>query len=489
MQGADSVSGSGGEIRSVRNAMEKLRPASLTWGKLTVRERSTKLFRLRDFLVEHAERFLEVMQAETGKPKFDSAGELFQCCDAIGYVCKLAKKALKTRKVRPHLFINKPALVERIPLGVVGIISPANYPLVLCLSPTIQALAAGNAVLLKPTERTPKLNDLLEEAFTFAGLGEVVGMVRGGAEMALAVAGSGVDKIAFIGGQGGGRAVMEAAAKQMTPVVLELGGHDAMIVCRDADLERAARGATWGAFYNAGQSCIGVRRLLVDKAIAEPFTAAVVARAQALKFGNAAGVDFGPVYSPQIAAAVRDVLSDAVRSGAKLIVGEENLNGDSGQELHPAVVTGVRTDMRIMREEIFGPVLAILPVADENEAVKIANESEFGLGGSVWTKDRKHGIELAQRLDTGGVCVNDCLVNFGMTELPFGGVKRSGFGRLQGPEGLQEFTTTRVIASNQIGPRMEPHWFPGPGKEKLMLKLVRLLYRRGIGAKIGSLFG
>lgn len=484
MQGPDRIASAIRADEQVANALTQLRPRAVEWGKQSVRDRSAKLIRLRDFLVDNAEKFLDTVFAETGKPRFDSAGELFQCCDAVGYVNKLARKTLRPRKVRPHLFPNKAALIERIPLGVVGIISPANYPLVLCLSPVLQALAAGNGVLLKPTERTPKLNALIESALQAADLEGVVRMIHGEAEAALAVAGSGVEKVVFIGGQRAGRAVMEAAAKQLTPVVMELGGHDAAIVCRDADLERAAKAATWGAFYNAGQSCIGVRRVLVDREIAQPFTELVVANAKKLKYGSSPDADMGPAYSHAIADSVRNILADAVAAGATLEVGKENLETQHGQNLAPAVLTNVRPDMRVMREEVFGPVLAILPVANESAAIKLANESAYGLSGSVWTKDQKRGVALARQIETGSVFVNDCLVHFGMTELPFGGVKRSGFGRLQGPEGFAEFTTTRVVARHQIGLRFEPHWFPGPGKDKVMLKLVRLLYRRGIAAKI-----
>ena len=483
----------------IATTVERARQAADWWQARSVRQRAKVLLAFRDRLLDRLDDVVDVVGRELNKPRFDVVNEVMQSCDLIGYYAKRAPRFLKARSIRPHLLVHKRVQVHYRPMGVVGIITPWNYPVVLVLGPTVQALIAGNAVVLKPSERATETALLLHRIFEDADLpAPVFQVVPGGPETALALADSDVDKIAFTGGRAGGQAVLQAAAKRLTPVLLELGGNDAMIVTADADLRRASHAAVWGAFLNAGQSCIAVERCYVEQSVAEPFIARVVELtrnlSQGLSIHNAphdmpagdADHDVGPLCSEAQFDHVAALVDEALAAGAEVRVGGPP--GDRTTRCYPpTVMTGVNHRMRLMRGEVFGPVLAIQPVADREEAVRLANDSRFGLSASLWTRDRRWADRAAGRLRVGSVAINDCLVHFAIVEAPFGGVGESGFGRTHGVEGLREFCSTQTVARHWFGPRLELQWFPYRSKHRLMRKVARLLFRSGLMNKLRGL--
>lgn len=476
---------------NIRGIVERARPAAKWWASFSIRQRGQHLRKYRDLLLDRMEDLVQVAVAETNKPRFDVIGEVIHSCDVIGYFAKNAHRMLKARSVRPHLFLNKTAEIHYRPYGVVGIITPWNYPIVLVLSPVTQALMAGNAVILKPSEHVTKTALLLQEMFRQLDLPEpVFQIVTGGPPAAVHLASSGVDKIAFTGGQVGGQAIATAAAKTLTPVLLELGGNDAMLVAADADIERAAHAAVWGSFFNAGQSCIAVERCFVEASVADRFlrrvtelTTDLIQRPAGNLDPNGRDHDLGPIISVEQAERLTVLVHDAVDKGAVIAAGGIP-SAESRTMFPPTVLSGVMPSMRVMREEIFGPVLAVMRVASIEEAVHLANHTPMGLSASIWTKDMQRARAMAAGLEVGGVVVNDCLTHFGITELPFGGVKRSGYGRTQGREGLLEFCTTQTITRHRFGPRREIQWFPAGNKHKWLSRIARLLFRSGLREKL-----
>jgi succinate-semialdehyde dehydrogenase/glutarate-semialdehyde dehydrogenase len=360
-----------------------------------------------------------------------------------------------------HLLKTKKLKLSYRPLGVVGIITPWNFPFILSLNPTAQALVAGNAVLLKPSEITPFSGRLVEQLFQEAGLPEgVFQLLQGDGETGGALVEADVDKISFTGSVRTGRRIAEACGRRLIPCTLELGGKDPMIVCADADLVRAARGAVYGAFANAGQVCTSTERVYVVEEVAEEFTRRVLEETASLRQGSNGEFDVGSIACPQQLAIVEEHVADAVASGARVLAGGRRNPSLAGLFYEPTVLDGVRQEMRIMREETFGPVLPIMRVADEAEALRLANDTRYGLNASVFTGDRRHGVELAKAIESGCVVVNDCMLTYGVPESPFGGVKESGIGRVNGEMGLRSYCNVQSILIDRIGSKRELLWYP-----------------------------
>ncbi|QDU61081.1 Putative succinate-semialdehyde dehydrogenase [NADP(+)] 2 [Planctomycetes bacterium Pan216] len=466
--------------------LEAARKAGRAWGRLSFAERRSRLLAFRDLLVDHLEGIVEAAQRDVDKPAFDVTSEVLNVADLIGYYAKRGGQLLRPRRRSSGLLLNKRAELHYEPCGVVGVISPWNYPLVLSIGTIIPALVAGNAVLLKPSERVPTTNLLLEELLAESDLGApLVKYLHGGPDAALSLAESSVDKIVYIGGTVGGRAVLRATAERLTPTVLELGGNDAMIVAEDADIERAAAAAVWGSFFNAGQSCIAVERCYAHASIIDRFVERVVERTERLRQGYAVvhdgqedQRDLGPVISTSQGERIRELLDDAVAKGAVIRCGGVP-DAIDARLFPPTVITNVDHTMRLTREEVFGPLLPIMSYESDGQAIDLANDSPFGLSASVWSSNQARARRIAADLDVGGVVINDNLVHFAFADLPFGGVKESGFGRLHGREGLMEFCRTKSVVTHRFGPRMELQWFPVRGKIRLLRRLSRLLYRSG----------
>jgi len=434
---------------------------------------------LLDAIGSRAREIEETVVAETGKPRAEALVEVTTVLDLLRFYLRKAPSFLEPRRISTGWLVWKSASLAREPLGVIGVISPWNYPFILSMTPVVTALFGGHAAVLKPSEFTPYSGLLAEDLARDAGLPEgLVQVIVGTGLTGSALVTSGVDKVVFTGGTETGRKVLAAAAASLTPVTLELGGKDAAIVLEDADLERAARGIAWGAFQNAGQTCIAVERVYVAHQVFDPFLRLLVQEVKKIRAGSGPGVDMGPMVVPEQLSRVEDHLQEAVDRGGKVMVGGQRLDPASNV-FHPTVLTDLHRGSLVLREETFGPLLPVVPVKDEEEAVQRANEGEYALSASVWTGDQRRGREVAARLRAGGVTVNDALVHYGIPALPFGGSGQSGFGRTRGLDGLAELTRTRVTVVDRIGLRREPWWFPYSRSTEVTLWAALLFRWRG----------
>jgi acyl-CoA reductase-like NAD-dependent aldehyde dehydrogenase len=470
--------------QDVRAAVERARKAQPSWASLRFEERARYLKRAVAILLERQDEFLDVILQETGKPRAEAlAVEIFAACDALSFYAKRAKRILADRRMPVHLLKMKKLRISYRPLGVVGIITPWNFPFILSLNPTAQALMAGNTVVLKPSEVTPFSGRLVEELFSAAGLPEgVLNLVQGDGETGAALVEAGVNKISFTGSVRTGRKVGEVCGRNLVPCTLELGGKDPMIVCADADLERAANGAVFGAFSNAGQVCVSTERAYVVEAVADDFERKVVEKTARLRQGADGEFDVGPmIFSNQLAVVERHI-ADAVGKGAKVLAGGRRNPGYPGYFYEPTVLTNVSHEMEIMQEETFGPVLPIMRVRDEEEALRLANDSSYGLNANVWTRDKRRGERLAKALESGSAVVNDCMLTYGIAESPFGGVKESGIGQVNGEIGLRSFCHAQSILIDRFGAKSEILWYPYTTKKaNLLRRLMHLLWGTPLG--------
>jgi succinate-semialdehyde dehydrogenase/glutarate-semialdehyde dehydrogenase len=468
----------------VAAAVERAHKAQPAWAELGVSERARYLERAIRVLLARQEDFVDVICSETGKPRLEAtATEILTACDALQFYAKRAKRILADRSVPVHLLKTKKLKLSYRPLGVVGIITPWNFPFILSLNPSAQALVAGNAVVLKPSEATPFSGRLVEQLFHEAGLPEgVFQLVQGDGETGAALVESAIDKLSFTGSVRTGRRIAEACGRRLIPCTLELGGKDPMIVCADADLVRASRGAVYGAFANAGQVCTSTERVYVVSEVAEEFTRRVLEETSRLRQGAAGEFDVGSIATPQQLAVIEEHVADAVEKGARVLAGGRRNPSLPGLFWEPTVLDGVTHEMRIMREETFGPVLPIMRVADEGEALRLANDTRYGLNASVFTRDKRHGVELAKAIDSGCVVVNDCMLTYGVPESPFGGVKESGIGRVNGELGLRSYCNVQSILIDRMGSRGEPLWYPYSARKLATIKrAMKVLWGTSLG--------
>lgn len=474
--------------REVRRAVARAREAAARWSRRSVIERGAALGRLRRAIAARAEEVAARIARETGKSEADAVlAEVLVACDHLAWTARRAPRVLAPRRAG-GLLAPRGGRVVWEPHGVAGLITPWNFPFLIPASGLAAALAAGNAAVIKPSELTPLsallLAELTEEAVGEPGLVEVV---TGDGETGQALVDAPVDVLAFTGGTATGRAVMAAASRHLTPLVLELGGKDAMIVLDDADLERAARGAVWGAFFHAGQVCQSVERLYVQRSVWDRFLGLLVRETERIRAaGDDPAPDVGPFTRPAQMAIVREQVEEALRGGARALTGGQALPGP-GLRWGPTVLVDVDPSMRVMREETFGPVLPVVPFEEDDEAARLAADTAYGLDAYVWTADRRRGRRLARSLAVGSVLFNDCLVNYAMAELPFGGVRASGFGRVHGEEGLRAFARPRAEAEARLRPRREPHWFPGSGARRWALAAVRCKHAPGVRTRLAAL--
>jgi acyl-CoA reductase-like NAD-dependent aldehyde dehydrogenase len=466
----------------VVRAVSGARKAQLLWQEESFAARAKVLYRFRDLLIDHKEKIADILTAETGKPRAEVYGnELFYLCDAIGFWAKNAARHLKSEKIRPHLLKTKKVVSMHMPLGVIGIISPWNFPLVLTIGEAIPALMAGNAVVIKPSELTPLTALFAVELAQKAGLPAdllqvVVGFGETG-EMLIDHA----DMISFTGSADTGKKVMRRAAERLIPVTLELGGKDPMIVLKDADLERAANACVWGALMNSGQVCTSIERVYVEAPVYQDFVNRIVERVRALRQGGSEEeVDLGSMTSAEQLKKVESQVEEAVKRGAKILTGGRRGPNTRGLYYQPTVMVDVTHDMEIMREETFGPVIPIVKVKDREEALRLANDSRYGLDSSVFTRDRKAGWEIAEKIEAGSVCINDSLVNFIIPDAPMGGMKDSGLGRRHGADGIRKYCRQKTIVMDRLGLKSEMSWFPNTKrKTDLFRRGLNLLFRSG----------
>ena len=464
----------------------RARAAQPGWEAIGFEGRATVLRRAQKWVVDNHDRIVDTIVSETGKTREDAQmAEVGYAAAAFGFWAKRAPEYLAEEKIRSSspFVAGRKLLVRYRAIGLVGVIGPWNYPLSNSFGDCIPALAAGNAVILKPSEVTPLTSLLMAECMADCGLPEGVFNVavgRGdlGAELV-----DHVDMVMFTGSTRTGQKVMARAAETLTPVSLELGGKDPMIVLADADLERASNAAVHYSMQNGGQTCISVERVYVEAPIYDQFVAKVEKKVRALRQGppGAPGtVDVGAVTFPPQLETVSGHVESAKAAGARVLVGGHAKEGP-GRFYEPTVLVDVDHGMEAMTEETFGPTLPIMKVADAEEAVRLANDSKYGLAGSVWTKDANRGEELAKRLETGAVCVNDAQVNYVALELPMGGWKESGLGVRHGAGGIRKYTRTQAVLVTRFMPiKKELHMMGYHARNYgLVKRALRLLYGRG----------
>lgn len=446
-------------------ALEAARAAFPAWSALGFPERSRLLQVLRGTIVERSDDIAALIGREQGKPAAEAQmAEILPALESLKHLALHAEELLAEEVVPPEAVVlaHKDSRLVYTPYGVVLAITPWNYPFVIALTSAATALAAGNTVVLKPAPSTALIGLLIGELAAQAGFPPgVLNVVNvEDAVAATLVEDPRVCKIVFTGSVPTGRRIMAAAARNLTPVVLELGGKDAAIVCRDADLDRAARGIVWGAFLNSGQTCASVERVYVMKEVAEEFLRRVVDHTKALRQGDPsrAEVDVGPMTMERQRRIVDEHVRDAVDRGARVLAGGATPAGP-GWFYPPTVLAGVDHTMRVMREETFGPVLPVMVVESLDEAIRLANDSDYGLTASGWTRDESTARRLQQELAAGAVTINDCVYSYGEPSAPWGGMKESGIGRTHGLAGLREMAHVKYV-SRDTTRRPALWWFP-----------------------------
>ena len=475
--------------QAVAETVARVRANQPEWEALGIEGRYRWLGKLRDWLLDNSDRVLDTMQLETGKVRADASNEPAYLADLINFYGAKAAKFIGEESVRPHtpLLATKKLRIQYRPHPVVGIISPWNFPLILALGDAIPAMQAGAAVVIKPSEFTP------------LGLAEVVGAWKkeiGGPDVLDCVQGIGetgealidaVDFVQFTGSDRTGRKVMARAAETLTPVSLELGGKDPMIVLADADIDRAANAAAWGGMMNSGQICMSVERIYVEEQVYDEFVGKLAAEVGKLRQGaddRRFGKDVGAMTSPRQTAIVEEHVGDAIASGARALTGGKRVEGP-GDYFEPTVLVGVDHSMKVMREETFGPVVGVMKVRDTEEALRLANDSRYGLAASVFG-ERERAERVARRVECGSVNVNDVLVNYLSSDVPFGGWKQSGIGSRHGEPGIKKYCRSESLVITRFGGKREPTWYPyTKGRRSLVRRIVQAFNARDLRRRLG----
>ena len=450
----------------VGEAVEKSRQAFEKWKETSFVERARFVMRAREIILDELDEIARLISDESGKPVAESLSmEIAPVLDLMQYFAKNAAKILKPEKINIGLYatLGRTSKVIYKPLGTIGIIPAWNYPFSIPLGEVVMSLMAGNAAIVKPSELTPFIGLKIGEIFEKANLPEnVLQILTGDGRTGAALVDAGIEKIMFTGSVATGKKIAESAAKHLTSVVLELGGKDPMIVFADANLELAAQGAIWGAFCNSGQSCSSVERLYVEESVAEKFTDLIVKKTKKLRqdSGDKETTDVAAMSSERQIGIVEDHVESFRNDGAKILTGGKRNANFKGAFYEPTVIGGATNRMRGMREETFGPTLPIATFKTEREAVDLANDSDFGLTASVWTKDLTKGKRVAEKILAGTVCVNEVLYTHGIGQTPWGGFKQSGYGRTHGKYGLMELVAPQHIHVNRVLLTPNAWWLP-----------------------------
>ncbi len=466
----------------VAAAISRARAAQPAWAATPMRQRAAIVERALGILLRRQDEIIDTVVKETGKAQTDAMTmEVFSVADQLCYYAKNTEKFLAPRKRRIHgmMGLMKQLRIVYKPLGVVGLITPWNGPFVLVMNQATQAILAGNTVVAKGSEVTPYSAKLAEDIFREAGLPEgVLQVLLGDGETGAAIVRGGVDKVSFTGSVATGKKVAVACAEQLIPVTLELGGNDAMIVCADADLDRAADGAWVGSCMNTGHYCCGTERIYVMEAVYDEFLQRVLEKGKHLRQGQQYGwdEDIGAVFWDRQMAIIEAHVEDARAKGANILMGGRRNPDLAGLYYEPTVITEVDNSMDIMQLETFGPILCIQKVKSEEEALALANDSEFGLNGNVWTKDKEKGYRLAAAIDTGACSVNDMAVSYGIPAAPFGGRKNSGIGQVNGKKGVRGYCHEMPIVIDRFGGKMQNGYPYSAKSAEGMKKLMDFLW-------------
>ncbi|MEY3714373.1 MAG: hypothetical protein RJB59_176 [Actinomycetota bacterium] len=464
-------------VKEVNEAVTRAKVAADKWSQLSFRKRLVILKDWASLLTKEINTAAELIHRETGKPVSDAALEAALAIEHISWAAKYAPKVLGAQN-RPSglLMFNLSAQVQRVPFGVVGVIGPWNYPIFTPMGSIAYALAAGNTVVFKPSEYTPAIGVWLEQTWQrISPFADVFTVVTGTAETGVALTQSSVGKISFTGSTKTAKKVAATCAELMTPVVLECGGKDPVLVDRDADIKRAAEVTLWHAMSNAGQSCIGAERVYVHKDVADSFTRIIVELANKIKPGYEDGANYGPATMPSQLKVIKSHIDDAVKRGGEFLVGDKN--AVKGGYVQPVILRNVPEESKAMTEETFGPTLVINTVRNMDEAVDLANATAYGLGAAVWSK--RNGKKIASLLQCGMVSINSAFSFAAIGAVPFGGVKDSGYGRIHGAEGLLEFTYPRTVVKTKFNIPLQFTTFARTGfADKTIIRLVNILHRR-----------
>lgn len=485
------------DFSDVKRSVEKARLAQVLWQQFSISERIKKVIKMREYIVENADEIAEVISKDNGKTKIDAlATEIMPAAMAISYYSKNAENFLSEKKLQAGnvFLINKRSKIIRMPFGVVGIISPWNYPFSIPLSEVVMALLAGNGVILKVASETQMAGEQLKKAIGYAQLPEglfsylnIPGKIAGDAFLE-----SGIDKLFFTGSVAIGKYLMQKASETLTPVSLELGGNDAMIVCEDADPYRAAMGALWAGFQNAGQSCGGVERIYVHEKIYDEFMNILKEKVERLRIGI--GLDYssdmGCMTTKKQIEQVKSHINDALEKGATVFA-KSKISVDSSNHnfINAMVITNVNHDMLLMKDETFGPVVGVMKFSDYKEAIRLANDSYLGLTTSVWSKSSRRAENIAKQIKAGAITLNDHLMSHGLAETPWGGFKQSGIGRTHGKLGFDEMTQPMVIVKD-ILPFVKKNLWWHPFSKTLydgLIGLTNVLYSKNYIKKISGL--
>ena len=479
----------------VREAVRRARQAQPTWEATSVKDRIAVLKRFQRKLSERRLELARLISREAGKPTVEALNtEVIVVLDSTEFCIRTAHKFLRDQTL-PHdnlAMKTKRGRLVREPYGVIGIIAPWNYPFSTPAIETIGALAMGNAVVLKPSEFTPLVALEFERLLLSAGLDpNLMQVLIGAGAVGGALLESDIDKVIFTGSVATGKRIAEAAAKKLLPMVLELGSKDPMIVLEDADLDVASSGAVWGAMMNCGQTCLSIERCYVQRGVYEKFLELCRQKIEKLRVGEGLNseVEMGPLIHERQLRTVEDHVNDAVTRGARLLTGGRRLPELGPNFYAPTLLADVTHDMRIMQEETFGPALPVAPFDTDDDAVRLANDSVFGLAASVWTSNRKRGEATAARVRAGTIMVNDAISAFGIAEAPHGGFEQSGIGRAHGELGLAEMVLVKYVDVDLL-PRMKKVWWYGYSEtfQRQMSGFVDMMFGRSLSARIKGAF-
>jgi acyl-CoA reductase-like NAD-dependent aldehyde dehydrogenase len=476
-------------LDGIDTIVTKAREAQAAWASLDIAKRIKAITSVKNRILERAEAIAKTVHDETGKPEVEALlGEVLASADVVAYWADVIADELESfeAEIDAISYPKKSGLVHRDPRGTIAVIMPWNFPFALPLRTLIPALMAGNAVVFKPSEITPRTGKVVVDLFDGLVPAGLVGLVQGAGDAGARLCASEVDLVVFTGSPASGRKVAHACADRLIPCTLELGGKDAAIVLADADLDRAANGIVWGAMMNAGQNCGAVERVYAEKSIAKALTDKVVAATRALRVSD----DVGPLTTT----AQRDTVArhvEAARAGGAVIhVGGEALDDEKSKlGYRPTVLTIDADDNPVIADETFGPVLPITSVASADEAVRRANASRYGLTASVWTKDVRHGEELAKKLRAGVVTINNHSFTGALPSAPWGGVGETGWGITGSPLALDHLTRPRFVCVDRNRAAREMWWYPySDTLKKIALAFARLRGGASLGGRIGALF-
>jgi acyl-CoA reductase-like NAD-dependent aldehyde dehydrogenase len=483
------------DSRLCAQAIESAEAAFPGWRKTSHSEKAKIFLRAKEIMVGRQEEIASLITAEKGSPLVESlSAEVFSALEILDYYIH-AKTRLQSHKIPHHvaLFKHKKSSFHFQPLGPTLIISPWNFPFIIPICDILSTVSAGNTAVLRPSSTTPLQALLIGEIFSEAGLPPgVLNVINSSTTQAEEmIQNPKIQTVMFTGSVPIGKRIMELASRNLTNITLELGGKDPMIVCRDADLERAARGAVWLAFMNCGQSCGSVERVYVDESIHETFVEKVVDLAGLISVGNPIedNIDMGPMTTEGQLSVVEDHIEEAVSKGAKILLGGQRIKNLPGYFIQPAVLSHCDHTMKIMTEETFGPVLPIMPFSSLDQAVELANDSPYGLTASVWTRNRAEAQRLAEEIEAGTVTINDHMYSFTEPKAIWGGIKQTGIGRNHGPYGQLFLINIKYISLDFLGNKGPFWWFPyKPELGRLLSKAILFFHHRKISGRIKALF-